>query len=68
MRKRVTLDRRIRGRFFLFQAVPVLTCTSCHEVWVPARVAKEMESRLRSRTTPKMVEVPSFSLADVEAA
>ncbi len=68
VRKRVTLERRIRGRLFLFEAAPVLACTACQEVWVPAHVAKEMESRLRSRTVPKMVKVPSFSLADVEAA
>lgn len=68
MRKRVTLERRIRERLFLFEAAPVLTCTACQEVWVPAHVAKEMESRLRSRAPTKMVQVPSLSLADVEAA
>ncbi len=68
VRKRVTLERRIRGRLFLFEAAPVLTCTACQEVWVPAHVAKEMENRLRSRATAKMVRVPSFSLANVEAA
>lgn len=68
MRKRVTVERRFRGRPFLFETAPVLTCTTCQEVWIPARVAKEMESRLWSPATPKMVEVPSFSLANVEAA
>ena len=63
-RKRVTLDRLIRGRVYLFEQVPVLACDQCGEIWVQGKTAEWMDQVLQGHAKPtKKVIVPVYSAA-----
>lgn len=67
--KRVPVDRRWKGEPYVFENVPVDWCGQCGEVWISAKVAKEMETGLIGGPGPRRtITVTSFSLANVRAA
>ena len=58
----VDLDYRYKGKLYIFQDVPAGVCQQCGEKYLTAKVAKEIEQKIKSKkkwakTTPIPVEV-----------
>jgi YgiT-type zinc finger domain-containing protein len=61
--KRVTLHRKIRGKYVLIENVPVGVCTQCGTRYYAANVLKTIEESLRGRRqAEREVLVPVYSL------
>jgi YgiT-type zinc finger domain-containing protein len=62
--KKVELDYRYKGKLYIFRDVPVGVCQQCNEKYLTAKVAKEIENRIkRKEKWNKTISVPvdSFS-------
>lgn len=56
---RVELDYRYKGKPYIFQNVPAGVCQQCGERYLTAKVAKEIERRIRTKGKwEKTVSVP----------
>jgi YgiT-type zinc finger domain-containing protein len=56
---KVELDYRYRGKLFIFQNVPVGVCQQCREKYLTAKVAKEIEHRIKTKEKwDKTISVP----------
>jgi len=65
---KVELDYRYQGRLFIFQNVPAGVCQQCGEKYLTAKVAKEIEQKIRTKerwnkTIPVPVDVFSDEVA-----
>lgn len=61
--KRVTLHRKVKGRYALIENVPAGVCTQCGTRHYAANVLKTVEESLRGRRQAKRkVVVPVYSL------
>lgn len=62
MEKRVTVHRKAKGRYVLFENVPVGVCRKCGTRYYAANVLKTIEGRLRGRkAADREVAVPVYS-------
>lgn len=56
---KVELDYRYKEKLYIFQSVPAGVCQQCGEKYLIAKVAKEIEKRIRSRKIwDKTIAVP----------
>jgi len=56
---KVELDYRHRGKLYIFREVPAGVCKQCGEKYLTAKVAKEIERRIRTkRKWNTTIEVP----------
>jgi YgiT-type zinc finger domain-containing protein len=56
---KVELDYRYRGKLFIFQNVPAGVCQQCGEKYLIAKVAKEIERRIKTKEQwDKTISVP----------
>lgn len=56
---KVELDYRYRGKLFIFQNVPAGVCQQCGEKYLIAKVAKEIEHRIKTKDQwDKTISVP----------
>jgi YgiT-type zinc finger domain-containing protein len=61
--KRVTLHRKLKGRYVLIENIPAGVCTECGTRYYAANVLKTMEESLRGRREAEREElVPVYSL------
>lgn len=61
--KRVTLHRKVQGRYVLIENVPAGVCTECGTRYYAANVLKTIEESLRGRRqAEREVLVPVYSL------
>ncbi|MCX7011911.1 MAG: YgiT-type zinc finger protein [Candidatus Sumerlaeota bacterium] len=61
--KRVTLHRKVRGRYVLIENVPAGVCGQCGTRYYAANVLKTIEESLRGRrAAEREVVVPVYSL------
>ena len=51
--KRVTLHRKVKGRYALVENVPAGVCTQCGTRYYAANVLKTVEESLRGRRQPE---------------
>ena len=57
--KKVELDYRYQGELFIFRDVPAGVCRQCGERYLTARVAKEIERRIKTKESwNKTISVP----------
>ena len=57
--KKVELDYRYKGKLYIFQDVPAGVCEQCSEKYLTAKVAKEIEGRIKTQERwDKTVTVP----------
>ena len=62
----VTMYRHRKGRHFIFEGVPARVCPRCGERYVSAKVATEMERKMRARkSSAPTVLVPVIPLRAV---
>lgn len=55
----VELDYRYQEKLFLFQNVPAGVCQQCREKYIRAKVAKEIERRIKTKERgDKTISVP----------
>ncbi len=61
--KRVTLHRKVRGKYILIENVPAGVCTQCGTRYYAANVLKTIEEMIRGRrAAERNVRVPVYSL------
>jgi YgiT-type zinc finger domain-containing protein len=61
--KRVTLHRKVQGRYVLIENVPAGVCTQCGTRYYAANVLKTIEESIRGRRqAEREVLVPVYSL------
>lgn len=64
----VELDYRYKGNLYIFKEVPAGVCQQCGEKYLTAKVAKDIEKRLKKKGTwNKTVDVPVIDFCE-EAA
>ena len=56
--KKVELDYRYQSELYIFRDVPAGVCRQCGEKYLTARVAKEIEHRIRTASWDKTISVP----------
>ena len=57
--EKVELDYRYQGKLFIFKNVPAGVCQQCGEKYLSAKVAKEIERRIRTKEKwDKTISVP----------
>jgi YgiT-type zinc finger domain-containing protein len=57
--EKVELDYRYQGKLFIFQNVPAGVCQQCGEKYLTAKVAKEIERRIKTKEKwDKTISVP----------
>lgn len=60
-RKKITLDRLVEEHLYLFENVPVQTCSQCGEIWIPGSAAERMDQALQGKLKPKRcIPVPVY--------
>jgi len=61
--KRVTLHRKLNGRYILLENVPAGVCTQCGTRYYAANVLKTVEESIRGRRkADREIAVPVYSL------
>ena len=61
--KRVTLHRKVRGKYILIENVPAGVCTQCGTRYFAANVLKTIEEMTRGRrAVERRVSVPVYSM------
>ena len=50
---RVELVYQYRGKLYIFQNVPAGVCQQCGEKYLTAKIAKEIEHRIQTKTKEK---------------
>jgi YgiT-type zinc finger domain-containing protein len=61
--KRVTLHRKVKGKYVLIENVPAGVCTQCGMRYFTANVLKTVEERIRGRKpAEREVVVPVYAL------
>jgi YgiT-type zinc finger domain-containing protein len=59
--EKVELDYRYKGKFYIFQDVPAGVCQQCGEKYLTAKVAKEIERRIRTKERcERTISVPVY--------
>jgi YgiT-type zinc finger domain-containing protein len=59
--KRITIDRMVEDRLYLFEKVPVQVCDQCGEVWIPGVEAERMDQAIQGKIKPcKQIVVPVY--------
>mgnify|MGYP001567020783 CR=1 FL=1 len=59
--KRITIDRMVEDRLYLFEKVPVQICDQCGEVWIPGVEAERMDQAIQGKIKPcKQIVVPVY--------
>jgi len=67
--RRVTIDRRIRGKLVEFDDVPANVCGDCGHAWLDGDVLEAMDASLLKPSRPRrVIRVPAISLAHLRAA
>lgn len=62
---KVELDYRYQGRLFIFRNVPAGVCQQCGEKYLTAKVAKEIEQKIRTKEKwDKTIPVPVDVFSD----
>lgn len=57
--KRVELDYRYKEKLYIFQNVPAGVCQQCGEKYLAAKVAEEIEKKIKKKQKPdKTISVP----------
>lgn len=59
--EKVELDYRYKGKLYVFQDVPAGVCLQCGEKYLTAKVAKEIEHRIRAKEKwDRTISVPVY--------
>jgi len=59
--KKVTIDRLVKKKLFLFENVRVRVCEQCGETWIPGHEAERMDQAIRGNIKPhKKILVPVY--------
>ncbi len=67
--ERVELDYRYQGNLYVFQSVPAGVCQQCGEKYLTAKVAKEIERRIRTKEKwDRTISVPVSVFSEEVAA
>ncbi len=59
--KKVTIDRMVEGRLYLFENTPVQVCDRCGETWIPGRANEKMDKAIKGKIKPRRkISVPVY--------
>ncbi|HHT9128025.1 MAG TPA: YgiT-type zinc finger protein [Candidatus Wujingus californicus] len=59
--QKVTIDRLVDNRLYLFENVQVQACDSCQEIWIPGNEVERMEQAIKGQIKPsKQIVVPVY--------
>lgn len=59
--KKITIDRMVEGRLYLFENTPVQVCDRCGETWIPGRANDKMEKDIKGKIKPRRkISVPVY--------
>lgn len=59
--RKVTLDRIVENKFYLFEKVSADVCQQCGEIWIPGRTAEWMDEAIQNHIKPKKkIAVPVY--------
>ena len=45
--RKISIDRLVKKKLYLFENVRVRACEQCHEIWIPGDEAERMDKAIR---------------------
>lgn len=59
--RKISIDRLVKKKLYLFENVRVQACEQCHEIWIPGGEAERMDKAIRGDIKPhKSILVPVY--------
>ena len=59
--RKISIDRLVKKKLYLFENVRVQVCEQCHEIWIPGDEAERMDKAIRGDIKPhKSILVPVY--------
>ena len=59
--RKISIDRLVKKKLYLFENVRFQACEQCHEIWIPGDEAERMDKAIRGDIKPhKSILVPVY--------